>query len=84
MHQFIASEVYRKNKTPPRWNTYTRRITTGICSEKWVVRRFRFANVYLHKPRQYSTAYCTLYLHKPRQYSTAYYTHGLYGIAYCS
>jgi hypothetical protein len=29
-----------------------RRFTTGICSEKCVVRRFdRCANVYLHKPR---------------------------------
>ena len=41
-----------------------------IRSEKCVVRRFRhFVNVYLHKPRWYSIAYCT-----PR----------LYGIAYCS
>jgi hypothetical protein len=28
-----------------------RRLTTGICFEKWVVRRFLRANVYLHKPR---------------------------------
>jgi len=33
-------------------NTETRRLTTGIRSEKCVVRRFRrCANVYLHKPR---------------------------------
>ena len=44
-------------------------LTTGIVSEKCVVRQFRrCANMYLHKPRQYSIAYCT-----PR----------LYGIAYC-
>ena len=36
------------------------RLTTGIHSEKCVVRRFRrCANVYLHKLRQYSRAYCT-------------------------
>jgi isoprenylcysteine carboxyl methyltransferase (ICMT) family protein YpbQ len=35
-----------------------RRVATGIRSEKCVVRRFRrCANVYLHKPRQYSIAY---------------------------
>ena len=51
-------------------HTDKRRLTTEIRSEKCVVRRFRrCANVYLHKPRQYSIAYCT-----PR----------LYGIAYCS
>jgi hypothetical protein len=49
--------------------TDMRRLTTGIRSEKCVVRRFRrCANVYLHKPRQYSMAYCTA---------------RLYGIAYC-
>ena len=33
-------------------NTDMCRLTTGICSEKCVVRRFRrCANVYLHKPR---------------------------------
>jgi len=32
--------------------TEMRRLTTGIRSEKCVVRRFRrYANVYLHKPR---------------------------------
>jgi len=42
-----------------------------VRSEKCVVRRFRrSANVYLHKPRYYSTAYYT-----PRL---------VYGIAYCS
>jgi hypothetical protein len=47
-----------------------RRLTTGIRSEKRVVRRFRrCANVHLHKPRQYSIAY---------------YTPRIYGIAYCS
>jgi hypothetical protein len=51
--------------------TDMRRLTTGIRSEKCVVRRFcRCANVYLHKPRHYITAY--------------YYTPRLYGIAYCS
>jgi len=35
--------------------TDMRRVTTGIRSEKCVVRRFRRrANVYLHKPRWYS------------------------------
>ena len=41
-----------------------RRLTTGIRSEKCVVRRFRrCANVYLHKPKQYSIAYYTPRLH---------------------
>ena len=45
-----------------------RRLTTRIRSEKCVVNRFRrCANVYSHKPRQYSIAY---------------YTPKLYGIAY--
>jgi len=48
----------------------TRHFTAGIRSERGVVRRFRrCANVYLHKPRQYSITY---------------YTPTLYGIAYCS
>jgi hypothetical protein len=39
-------------------STDMRRLTMGISSEKRVVRRFRHrANVYLHKPRQYSIAY---------------------------
>jgi hypothetical protein len=39
----------------------TRRLTTGIRSEKRVVRRFRrCANMYLHKPRQYSIVYTHL------------------------
>jgi len=50
-------------------HTEMRRLTTGILSEKCVVRGFRCANMYLHKPRQYSIAYYTL---------------TLYGIAYCS
>ena len=51
-------------------NSDMRHLTTGIRSEKCVVRRFRLcANVYLHKPRQYNIAY---------------YTPRLYGIAYCS
>jgi hypothetical protein len=33
-----------------------RRLTTGMPSEKCVVRRFRRANVYLHKPRYYRGA----------------------------
>jgi len=42
-------------------------LTTGIPSEKCVVRRFRR---------------CTsAYLHKSREYSTAYYTPRLYGVA---
>jgi len=50
--------------------TDMRRLTTGIRSEKCVIRTFRrCANVYLHKPRQYNIAYYTL---------------RLYGIAYCS
>ena len=32
-------------------STDVRRLTTGIRSEKCVVRRFRRANVYLNKPR---------------------------------
>ena len=41
-----------------------RRLTTGMLSEKCVVRRFcRCANMYLHKPRQYSLAYYTLRLY---------------------
>jgi hypothetical protein len=51
-------------------STDMRRLMTGIRSEKYVVRRFRrCANVYLHKPIQYSIAYYRLRLH---------------GIAYCS
>jgi len=46
------------------------RLTTGIRSEKFVVRRF------LH---------CTnVYLLNPREYSIACYTPRLYGTAYCS
>ena len=41
-----------------------RRLMTGIRYEKCVVRRFRrCANVYLHKPRQYSIAYYTSMLY---------------------
>jgi len=62
----------RTNKSNNKWYTDMRRLTTGIRSEKYVVKRFRRCEkrhrVYLHKPRQYSIAYCT-----PR----------LYGIAYC-
>jgi hypothetical protein len=37
------------------YSTDMRRLTTGIRSEKCVVRRFgRCANVYLHEPRKYS------------------------------
>ena len=40
------------------WDTDMRRLTTGIRSEKRVVRRFRRgANMYLHKPRSYSLLY---------------------------
>ena len=45
----------------------TRRLMAGIRSEKCVVRRFCHANVYLHKPRQYSIAY-----YSPRLYCIAY------------
>ena len=39
----------------PQKYTDMRHLTTGIRSEKCVVRQFRHcANVYLHKPRQYS------------------------------
>jgi len=52
--------------------TIMRRLTTGIRSEKCVVKRFRRrANVLV---------YCTY----TNQDSTAYYTPRLYGIAYCS
>jgi hypothetical protein len=45
-------------------------LNDGDTFWEWVVRRFRrCANVYLHKPREYSITY-----YKPR----------LYGIAYCS
>jgi len=47
-----------------------RRLTTGILSEKRVVRRFRRANVI-------ECTYTNLD-------SIAYYTPKLYGIAYCS
>ena len=44
-----------------------RPLTTGIRSEKWVVRRFRRrANVNLHKPRQYSIANYTPRLYQWR------------------
>jgi len=43
-----------KDLSAPRY-TDLRCLTTGIRSEKCVVKRFRrCANVYLHKPRQYS------------------------------
>jgi hypothetical protein len=43
-------------------NTNLRRLTTGIRSKKRVVRSFRrCANVYLHKPREYSLLTPTLY-----------------------
>ena len=46
---------------------YIYSLTTGIRSEKCVFRRFRrCANLYLHKPRWYSVAYCT-----PRLYGIA-------------
>jgi hypothetical protein len=58
-------QVYRR--TANNGFTDMRRIATGIRSEKCVVRRFRrCANVYLHKPRQYSIAYYT-----PRLYGIA-------------
>ena len=55
---------------PEDGGTDTRRLTTGIRSGNCIVKQFRrCANVYLHKPRYYSTAY---------------YTSRQYGIAYCS
>ena len=51
-------------------NTDMRRLTTGVRSEKCVVRRFRRC--------------ADVYLHEPRQYSIAYYTPRLHVIAYCS
>ena len=61
-----------------------RRLTTGIRSEKCVVRRFRCcANVYLHKPRYYSLLhtyalwYSLLLLgYKPVRYVTVLNTAG--------
>jgi hypothetical protein len=50
-------------------DTDMRRFTMGIRYEKCVVRQFRLANTYLHKPRYYRIAY-----HIPR----------LCGIAFCS
>ena len=47
-----------------------RRLTTGICSEKRVVRRFR---------RRANVIQCTY----TNLDSTAYYTPRVYGIAYC-
>jgi len=62
--------LYLKESLLELLSTDSRRLTTGICSEKCVVRRFRrCANVYLHKPREYSIAY---------------YTPRLYGIGYCT
>jgi hypothetical protein len=69
------------------FSTDTRRLTTGIRSEKCVVRRFRRrANVYLHKPRYYSItdftprlygiAYCLLLGYKPVQHVTVLNTVG--------
>jgi len=54
------------------FNTDMRRLTTGIRSEKRVVRAI--SSLCEHH---------TVYLHKPRQYSIAYCTPTLYGIAYC-
>ena len=73
------------------FNTFTaqqtrdmRRLTTGMRSEKCVVRRFRrCANVYLYKPRQYSLLhtyaiwYSLLFLgYKPVQHVTVLNTVG--------
>ena len=78
------TEVSLKSENNDGLYTDMRRLTTGLRSEKRVVRRFRrCANVYLHKPRENNTAYYTprrfrrcvnVYLHKPREYNTAYYT----------
>ena len=51
-------------------NTVVRRLTTGICSEKRVVKRFRRVNVI-------ECTYTNLG-------SIAYYTPRLHGIVYCS
>ena len=47
-----------------------RRLTTGILSEKWVVRRFR------HCANVIKCTYTKLHI-------IAYYTPRLYGVAYC-
>ena len=54
---FIRKTVYiphvygiQKKTAVYRLNTDIHRLTTGIRSEKCVVRRFRLANLYLHKP----------------------------------
>ena len=59
------------------------RLTTGIRSEKCVVRRFCRANVYLYKPRYYSllhtyAVWCSLLLlgSKPVQHVTVLYAVG--------
>jgi hypothetical protein len=51
-----------------------RLLMMGICSENCVIKRFRcWANVYLHKPRQYSLL---LLGYKPVQHVTALNTIG--------
>jgi hypothetical protein len=63
-----AAHVCPHNMRKDDYSTDVRRLTTGIRSKKCVVKRFRrCANVYLHKPRQYSIAYYT-----PRLYDIAY------------
>jgi hypothetical protein len=70
LHQGQAGRCKGINLQGTKANTDRRHLTTGILSEKCVVRRFRCC--------------ADVYLHKPRQYSIAYYTPRLYGIAYCS
>jgi hypothetical protein len=50
-HPFLVSSSRNCNSPKSDMSTDMRRLTTGIRSEKCVVRRFRRANVYLHKPR---------------------------------
>jgi hypothetical protein len=53
---WVWNRVTWQFRTLGEWtDTDMRRLTTGIRSEKCVVKRFRrCANIYLHKPRQYS------------------------------
>jgi hypothetical protein len=61
----LVSNIGKQSKM--KIYTNMRRLTTGIRSEKCVIRWFcRCANVYLLKPRQYSIAYYT-----PRLYGIA-------------
>jgi hypothetical protein len=48
----LYDNTVRTKSETPYSNTDMRRLTTGIRSQKCIVRRFRrWAKVYLHKPR---------------------------------